>query len=168
MGRDKALLKVGGRRVIDVLVERYAGRRVLVASGRRRIPRLGARQVPDPEGLEGPLAGLAAGLKAARTPWALLASCDQPPPPAGVLEVLWRRRRGLSSALTRGGRPLPFPALYHRAALARIRAGDGPRALLESLPGARIPAPRGVRATGWNTRAAFRRLGRLTLGSPPP
>lgn len=169
MGRDKARLKVLGRRVIDLLVDHFKPRCkvVLVASGSQPIPDLKAPQVRDP-GTQGPLAGLAAGLAASRTPWALAVTCDQVPVPEAALDRLWKARRGVRAVtFARRGRPsrfpIPFPGLYARTllpALHRLLAeGKGPSA----LPARRI---HGTAPGSWNTPAEFRRLSRHLTRSP--
>ena len=159
MGRDKALLRVGGRRIIDLLIRRYRplSARVLVASGKRCIPDLkGAAQVRDPSWASGPLAGLAAGLAASPTPWILLVTCDQLPPPEALLTRLWTSRRGVRAvAPVLGGRILPMPALYHRSLGASARKADGPSALLKAVPCCLLPVR--TAPPSWNTPAAFRR-----------
>ena len=152
MGRDKARLKVHGARVIDLLLEDLRPRfgSILVASGSRPIPGLEVRQVADP-GTQGPLAGLAAGLAASRTPWILAVTCDQLPAPDALLRRLWENRRG-AKVVTLAH---PFPGLYARTLLPVIRrllaAGKGP----SDLPARRLggPVPK-----SWNTPAEFRRL----------
>ena len=168
MGRDKALLQIRGRRAIDLAVSHYRprARAVLVASGSRRIPHLGAIQVADPVKGAGPLAGLAAGMACASTPWVLLLACDQPLLPDLLLVLLWKARRGERVVcLSSGGNPYPIPALYHRSLLPGLRRllqeGAGPRALLQKAR--RIPErlwrqgdPHARFKGGWNTPAALR------------
>ncbi len=158
MGRDKALLRIRGRRAVDLLAGHYAGlaNEVLVASGRRRIPRLKVPQIPDPEGPQGPLAGLQAGLEASRTSWVLLTACDQAPLSKDTLALFWKRRQR-TRAVTLGSSPLP--GLYHRALLTRIRRlrlrGKGPSA----LPSRKMDVPP---PPSWNTP---RELARFRAGS---
>lgn len=176
MGRDKALLRIGGGRAVDRAVAHYGkrARAVLVARGRRRpIRGLAATQLPDPPEASGPLAGLAAGMEATPTDWILLIACDQPLIPDALLALLWRRRRGVRAvALEADGLPLPMPALYHRSLLPAVRRlilkGGGPRALLRDLiPEARWRRadPAGSAARDWDTPGAFRHL---TAFPPPP
>ena len=81
MGRDKALIELGGRtlleRTVDVLGELTS--EVLLACGdRERYPQLPLRRALDREPGRGPLEGLAAALETASTPWVLIAACDLP------------------------------------------------------------------------------------------
>ena len=162
MGRDKALLRIRGRRAVDLLAGHYAhlARTVLVASGRRRIPRLKFPQISDPEGLRGPLAGLEAGLEASRGSWILLVACDQVPLNREALGQLWKARKGVRAVRLEDG---PLPGLYPRALLPRIRRlrkqGLGPSA----LPYRMIPSPDGWVRTGWNTPKELSRWLRTRL-----
>jgi len=122
---------------------------VLLLAGDRRFELTDVRAVPDLPGVAGPLAGLAAGLEAARHDWCLLLSCDQPF--VNREHVTWLKRR-LNEAHTQ---PLavvfeddhglqPFCGLYHRdllPALSRnLAEGDRSlRGLLSSCP--LLPVP---------------------------
>ena len=147
MGRDKALLRIRGKRAVDLMVEHYGklGRRVLVASGNRCIRRLRVPQITDPAGTRGPLGGLQAGMEASRASWVLLAACDQAPLSAELLKRLWKRRQGAKAVPLSGS---PLPGLYHRSLLPRIRhlrlQGRGPSA----LPSRKLDAPI---PPSWNT-----------------
>lgn len=80
-GRDKATLALGGRTLVqraadtlaslsdDVIVVRRADQSLMVD---------GARVVTDLTPYQGVLAGIAAGLEAARHDWALTVACDMP------------------------------------------------------------------------------------------
>lgn len=81
MGRPKALLPFGGEILIERVLRRLAllaEERLVVAAPDQELPDLPARLVRDPEPHLGPLAGLAAGLAAARAPLAFVTSCDAP------------------------------------------------------------------------------------------
>lgn len=82
-GEDKGLVPLGGR----TMVEHVAGRlrpqvgELLISANRNqeRYAALGYRVVPDlVEGYQGPLAGMAAALRAATTPYVVTAPCDSP------------------------------------------------------------------------------------------
>ncbi|WP_334072233.1 MULTISPECIES: molybdenum cofactor guanylyltransferase [Paenibacillus] len=81
MGRNKALLSVGGVPVIEKLVKElsYVTDTVLIAGGpRETYSYLEAEIVSDTFPGAGPLAGLHAGLKAAGTTWTVFVACDMP------------------------------------------------------------------------------------------
>jgi molybdopterin-guanine dinucleotide biosynthesis protein A len=82
MGADKAFLEIEGQpliaRVHAVLAPLFA--EVLIAAG-SPTPERGpfpARALYDETPGQGPLGGLVAGLKVARTPWVFMVACDMP------------------------------------------------------------------------------------------
>jgi molybdenum cofactor guanylyltransferase len=126
MGRDKLPLKIGGvsllEHVVNVLASRCA--EVIVVGG-GDVPRdVTGQRVPDLRpGREGPLAGMEAGLSAARHPIVFVAAGDMPFVPGAMVDFLLGRlaQRGLSAVLPRhGGRPQPLCAAYDRAILPRL------------------------------------------------
>ncbi len=127
MGRDKAELELGGVRLVDhalASLERVASR-ILVASGEtQRFREFELECVLDPVKDGGPLAGLVAGLEAARSRWLAVVACDMPRVDSEVLLRLVdrARREGLDAALfaTRAG-PEPLCAVYSTACLASAR-----------------------------------------------
>lgn len=131
MGRDKLPLKVGGvsllERVLNVLASRCA--EVIVVGG--DAPRdVAARHVPDLRpGTEGPLAGMEAGLSAARHRIVFVTAGDMPFVPGELVDFLLGRlaERGLSAVVPRnGGRPQPLCAAYDRGILPRLASAlDG-------------------------------------------
>ena len=81
MGRDKAWIQIGGEPLVARALRALDGvaARVVLASGAApRYASLGRECALDPLHAAGPLAGLAAGFAAARTPWLAFASCDLP------------------------------------------------------------------------------------------
>ncbi len=142
MGRDKLVLEVGGvpliRRVHDVLASRCE--EVLVA-GAERMPVIpGAHCVPDRRpGRKGPLAGIEAGLAAARHRCVFVAAGDMPLLSEELVEFLLERLagRGLRAVVPRYGEPHPLCAAYDREILSEVRAAldGGMRAVKEFLKG---------------------------------
>lgn len=91
MGRDKALLELGGRTLLERAVEALDAvcAEVLLAPGSEsRYATLGRREVLDAADGVGPLAGLVSALEAARTEWLIALACDMPGVDARVLEEL--------------------------------------------------------------------------------
>jgi molybdopterin-guanine dinucleotide biosynthesis protein A len=148
MGRDKARLPFGG----ETLLERIVGivspcvdEVWLVAREGQEIPanrKLGLRVARDPaEGL-GPLAGLAAGLRAIAAERAFAVSCDLPLLQEKLVRGLLDLATGSRAAIPRvAGHPVPTCAVYSKALVAELdvmlAAGERrPRAILE-LPGTR-------------------------------
>lgn len=128
MGADKAELELGGRRLIDRAADtlRTVAERVLLASGRDvRNPELGLECVLDEHPDSGPLAGLAAGLAAARTRWVAALACDMPQVRPELLLALAERAQldGLDGATLRSAKGVePLCGCYSTACLAAIRA----------------------------------------------
>lgn len=123
-GRDKLYLELGGERILRRVERqlRSAFGDLIAATGRpEAFAGLGYRVVPDALPGLGPLAGLLAGLRAARSRWVYLAACDMPFFMAGWVSALVRKaeaieRSGnaaLAVAARDGSFHEPFHALYH-------------------------------------------------------
>lgn len=148
MGRDKALLDLGGRPVIARVAGSLASAcaEVLVAGGEPgRYAFLGLREAPDRYPGLGPLAGVHAGLDAMARPAGLFVACDMPFLSSHLLHGLARRgaEGDVDAVVPRvAGRPEPLCAWYRRtllpAAEAVLDRGGGPVAALWEAPGARI------------------------------
>jgi molybdopterin-guanine dinucleotide biosynthesis protein A len=145
-GQHKAFLEVDGRTIADRTValfqELFA--EILVASDRpepwERFP---VRVVSDPIRGAGPLAGIAAGLAAARGSLVFVAAGDMPALSRDVVSNLVARARELPETVVvprLEGRPEPLHAVYptslagvtHRALL------DGTRKVTDVLANARV------------------------------
>lgn len=126
MGRDKAWLELGGEplavRVLRVLDEVCDD--VVVASGDgRRLGALGRLQVCDVDEGTGPLAGLVAGLEAARHELVAVLAVDLPDAHPGVLRRLawlWRGEPAVVPVVD--GRLEVLHAVWTRSAGTRLRA----------------------------------------------
>jgi len=155
MGRDKALLPVGGLPLIAVLLARMArhcGRVIIAAGDERRAREYCAAIAPVLEGgaiaerrvafaLDryagcGPLAGLHAGLSELQIGWALVMGSDMPHVSASLLNRMRSAAASSGAAAAVVHAPgQPFHALY-RASLAREiaeRLERGERRLLALL-----------------------------------
>ena len=144
MGRDKLLLEVGGipliRRVHDALAARCEDL-VAVGRGAQDLPLTGVRPVPDDRpGRQGPLAGLEAGLAAARHRRVFVAAGDMPFLPAALVSYLIERLeagdlRAVVPRSREGSHPLC--AAYDRTLLSAISEAldGGVRAMREFLEG---------------------------------
>jgi molybdopterin-guanine dinucleotide biosynthesis protein A len=81
-----------------------------------------ATVVRDLPGYSGVLAGMAAGLEAARHEWSLLVACDMPFIHASLVRYMWSLREGWDIVVPRLEVGLePLHALYHRGCLPSIR-----------------------------------------------
>ncbi len=128
MGCDKGALEVAGAPLVARALQRLDAlcATVLLASGRApRYPELGRRCVLDPVPGAGPLAGLAAGLAEARTPYVLTLPCDMPQVEHAQLEQLLELAlaEDLDVCLPHcDGRPEPLCAVYRAALLPVVLA----------------------------------------------
>jgi molybdopterin-guanine dinucleotide biosynthesis protein A len=140
MGRDKLLLEVGG----ETLVGRVAGAlsarcgEVILAGGGTAPP--GVRAVGDERPGQGPLAGMEAGLAAARFPLVFVAAGDMPFLSADLVDHLLNTLqdgRTLAAVPDDGRRTHPLCAAYSREVLPSLRSAldGGVRAAREFLQG---------------------------------
>lgn len=81
MGENKALLKIGGRTVIERIADQLASvsaEMIIVANNQEDYQFLGLPMVSDHWKGKGPLAGIHAGLLASNTQNNLIVACDMP------------------------------------------------------------------------------------------
>lgn len=131
LGSPKAWLPFGERPLLRLLVERLQGafpEVLVVAAPGQDLPRTPARVVHDEVPEQGPLGGLAAGLRAAQNPLAFAASCDLPFLNPEVGRRLAAAAEGARAAVPEWeGRLQPLHAVYrtelHARAAEEIRAG---------------------------------------------
>ena len=164
MGRDKALLPFGGRPLWERQVARLRalGPDEILGSGPRRegFP-ADLRCVADSPAAAGlgPLAGVAAALRAIAAPRALVVAVDLPELSEEFLRALLDRARagGLGPRARGGarGEPQPLAALYPRACLplaeARLAGED------RSMRGFVAACEAAGLVTGWEVPSGFRR-----------
>jgi molybdopterin-guanine dinucleotide biosynthesis protein A len=144
MGRDKLLLEVGGvpllRRVADTLSARCA-EVIVVGEGGESARLDNVRHISgERPGNLGPLAGMEAGLAAAKSRLAFVAAGDMPFVSADLVCYLLERleRRGASAVVPlHRGTIHPLCAAYDREILPRIGAAldRGTRSVRELLEG---------------------------------
>lgn len=157
MGRDKAVLRVSGERLIDHAIHflRPLFPEILVAVGTRRLklPR-GARAVrdrfsgPDRRGA-GPTAGIDAAFSATRRRFLFVMACDMPAASSALVRLLWdAARRGRGAVPEGPGGTEPLFGFYRRdaaCALERLlRAG-------QDIPVRRLARLSGARRIPWET-----------------
>ena len=153
MGSDKASLVLDGRtllqRTVDVLAA-VATEIVVVRAAGQRLPALSAGPpitvVEDPLDGEGPLIGIAAGLRAMSSEVALVVACDMPFLRPELLRMLVDRASGGRRFVVPLylGRPQPLCSALRREALAvveaHIAAGDRKvMAIADDLDADRVP-----------------------------
>ncbi len=152
MGRDKAALVFDGSTLLQRTAEALAAvadEIVVVRASGQELPPL-RLDIPivkaeDPVQGEGPLVGIAAGLRAASTPVAIVVAVDMPFLQPSLLRMLAERiQKGARWALPIAeGRPQPLCSAFATSALAvleaHIVAGDrAPMAAADDLDAARI------------------------------
>jgi molybdopterin-guanine dinucleotide biosynthesis protein A len=126
MGGDKATVRFEGERLAERasrLLRQVCGDVVVASGDGRRLGWLGLPQVADPIPDAGPLAGIVAGLEAARTDLVAVVAVDMPFASPGVLRLLAERigDRPAAVPLTLEGTQ-PLHAVYARAAAPTLRA----------------------------------------------
>jgi len=140
MGRNKLLLEVGGASLLEHVHEAISGwcAEVILAGGSTALLQ-GVRRVADARsGGEGPLAGIEAGLAAARNRLVFVAAGDLPFLPEALVGFLLERLEGggASAVVPRyGGRTHPLCAAYDRQILPQVRSAldGGSRSVREFL-----------------------------------
>lgn len=139
-GGDKVLHARGGGRQIDVVVQQLAGLggRIVVACGPRPLGVPGTIEVVDDPHVQGPLAGVVAGLEAAGGDLVAVVAADLVAPSPALLKATAGHARGLGvpgAMPAVDGRAQPLHAVVDPGAAAALRtaaARTGSR-LIESL-----------------------------------
>ncbi len=141
MGRDKALLPLGGKPLIEHVLQRVAGLgdEVLITTNRPDdYAFLGLRMVGDRRPGAGALDGLLTALEAAHGERVLLLACDMP----FVSRPLLDHMLGIDSDAevvipSRGGRLQPLHAIYATSCAASVREalGAGEKRMISFFPG---------------------------------
>ena len=151
LGGHKADRQLAGRALLDRVLDMaqsVSDDVVLLPADRDDIPTDRARCVRDWSDVGGPLAGLGAGLTAARHPWCLMLPCDLPFSSRAAVRRLQRLARQTTSRaviVTTEDGWQPFHGLYHVDLLPDLRrhVADGGRSLRGFLDGVKplaVPA----------------------------
>jgi molybdopterin-guanine dinucleotide biosynthesis protein A len=124
MGRDKALLQLGGRAMLEIALDKL---RALPLASPPRVAgaRSDAGAIADLHPGCGPLGGIEAALTASSHPLNVFLPLDMPLLPAKFLVWMLYRAQitGATVTLPRiNGRPQPLCAVYHRELLGPITA----------------------------------------------
>lgn len=133
LGTDKAALRIGGRRQVDVVVDAIGGLggRIVIAHGPRVLDVVGTVPVPDVADLRGPLAGVVAGLRATTTPLVAVVAVDLVQPDADLLAGLAAHVRPeptLAGAMPiEDGRVQPLHAVVRRGLATPLLVGGSDR-----------------------------------------
>ena len=123
MGQDKASLMLGEHtlllHVASALQPLFAD---IIISTRKHRSNCDFQQVIDNPLHHGPLAGLAAGLEQAKTPWVFAVACDMPFISAQLIKYLSEFRDDYDAVVpVVEGYPQPMAAFYARGSLNTLR-----------------------------------------------
>lgn len=147
LGADKAVVEVApGETLLQralALVAPLSDDIIVVQRANQHLDVPGVRVVRDRFPFEGPLAGILAGIEAARQEWSLVVACDMPFLSRPLICYLLALRPGHDAVVPRlevGMEPLH--ALYHRRAAPAIRAAleRGERRLISFYCALRVRA----------------------------
>jgi len=169
MGSNKALLPAGehetlvGRVVANLRV--LSDDLILVSNSPELYADLPVRHAADQFQGAGPLAGLHAGLLAARHPWVFVAACDMPLVDHRLVRYMMILTTGHDAVVPRIGESVePLHALYSRACLPAIEARllNDQRRVISFYPDVR------VRYVDASEIAIFDRAGRTFSNANTP
>lgn len=98
MGSDKSLLKLGGKTLIENIIDTlrpYVSSIIIVTNNKEKYGFLNNISfIPDIIKNQGPFIGLISGIKSIDTKWCFVTSCDMPLIDGNMIEYLWRRKNG--------------------------------------------------------------------------
>jgi molybdopterin-guanine dinucleotide biosynthesis protein A len=144
LGADKAFLKIGGRVLIEGIVEKMArigDEVIIVTNSPRRYGYLEAKLVGDVYPGKGALGGIYSGLKAAHSHHSLVVACDMPFLDLKLLRYMILLAPGQDVVIPRIGELTePLHAIYSKRCLQPIEcvlAGGG-RRIIEFFPEVRV------------------------------
>ncbi len=124
MGRNKALLQLDGRPLIAIIAGRLrtvADEIIIVSNDGATYSAYGDRCVPDVFAGMGTLAGIHAGLSAARHEWAFVVGCDMPFIDPAVISWFVEHAGGADVTILKHAEGIePLHAVYHRNCLGPI------------------------------------------------
>ena len=126
MGRNKALVEVGGVPIIERILQRIGDlgeETILITNTPAEYAHLGLPAYPDHIPGKGPLGGLYTALSEAHYPYVLAVSCDQPFLNPVLLQALIDLREGVDVVvpLDRADYPQSMHAVYGKRCLPAIR-----------------------------------------------
>jgi molybdopterin-guanine dinucleotide biosynthesis protein A len=128
MGRDKALLPVRGRTLLEHMAEqvRAAAGSVTIVADPARYARFEFPSVADERPGCGPLGGIVTALAVSTQPWNLIVACDMPDVDAaflaGLLDQAFALRDPCDCLVPLGpSGPEPLCAVYQRGAMPKLR-----------------------------------------------
>lgn len=126
MGRDKALLEIGGRPLIQSAVSllKELTDRVVILGPAEKYKFLDVPVIPDMVPSRGPLSAIHTGLERSETAVNLFLACDMPLMQGAFLKLLVERAPLADAVLMRlgDGKLEPLCAVYNRSCLPAVRA----------------------------------------------
>ncbi len=123
MGRNKAVLEIGGKRLIDRLVDglqQIFPEVIIVANTPDLYENLGVRVVPDLIPGKGSLGGIYTATAVASHPWAFVMACDMPFFNPGLIRYLATLTEGWDAVIPYTDDWEPLYALYAKTCLHQI------------------------------------------------
>lgn len=144
LGRDKALERIGGRSLIQRVIERLSAlddEILVVTSSSDRLPDIGVRKVLDSYPASGALVGIYSGLKAAATPHSLVVGCDMPFINIELLRYIVSLAPGFDVVIPRLGDEVePLHAVYSSDCIEPIeqKLSEGRFKIADLLPLVRV------------------------------
>lgn len=98
MGSDKSLLKLGGKALIEHIVDAlrpYVASVIVVTNNKEKYGFLdNVIFIADIINNQGPFIGLISGIKAMDTKWCFATSCDMPMIDGNIIDYLWSNKEG--------------------------------------------------------------------------
>jgi molybdopterin-guanine dinucleotide biosynthesis protein A len=144
LGSDKAFLKIGGRVLIEGIVEKMArigDEVIIVTNSPQEYGYLEARLVGDAYPGKGALGGICSGLKAAHNHYSLVVACDMPFLDLNLLRYMILLSPGQDVVIPRvGGLTEPLHAIYSKQCLQpieRVLASGGLK-IIDFFPEVRV------------------------------
>ncbi len=123
MGRNKAVLEIGGKRLIDRLVDglhQIFPEVIIVANTPDLYENLGVRVVPDLIPGKGSLGGIYTATTVASHPWAFVMACDMPFFNPGLIRYLATLTEGWDAVIPYTDDWEPLYALYAKTCLPQM------------------------------------------------
>ena len=126
LGREKALEKVKGRPLIQLVIDRLSslGNEIMVVTSQiNTLPDLGVKKVTDIYPNKGPLGGIYSGLMDAPCFYSLVVGCDMPLLNVALLRHIMELSPGFDVVIPRVNDNVePLHAVYSKNCLATIEA----------------------------------------------
>ena len=144
LGRDKALEEIGGKSLIERVIERLSslGNEIIVViSSSDQLPDLSASRVVDIYPGKGALGGIYSGLRAATSFHSLVVACDMPFLSIALLRYLVETCPGFDIVIPRvAGNIEPLHAVYSKNCLTPIEAmlDEGKLRIADFFPAVRV------------------------------